>query len=78
MSKRLTWNEIYERAIDTACGDYRLVAKDNARQEVRELVLKIHKYDIETAEIPENEVDYYCGLHCIEFYDNGSISYYAI
>lgn len=74
----MTWNEIYERAIDTACGDYRLIAKDNARQEVRELVLKVHKYDIETVEIPENEVDYYSELHNIRFYENGFISYYSI
>ena len=29
--KEFTWDDIYERAIDTACGDYRLKAKDTAR-----------------------------------------------
>lgn len=74
----MTWNDIYERAIDKGCGEPELKAKDNARWQVRELVLEKENYDIETAEIPENEVDYYCGLYCIEFNSNGNIRSYMI
>lgn len=69
----MTWNEIYNRAIDCACGDWRLKAKDYARGEVREFVMLKKNYDIETAEIPEDEIDYYCKEYDIEFSDNGSI-----
>lgn len=74
----MTWDEIYERAEGCAFGSNELIAKDNARWEVRNLVLEKEKYDIETAEIPEEEVDYYTDLWNIEFYDNGDIKYYEI
>ena len=73
----MTWNEIYERADGTCCGDFKLRAKDTARWEVRELVLEKEDYDIETAECPEDEVDYYCDLHDIRFYEDGSIDRYV-
>lgn len=73
----MTWDEIYERADGTGFGDPELRAKDIARCEVRELVFRKEGYDIETAEIPEDEVDYYCGLHNIRFYENGIIDSYT-
>jgi hypothetical protein len=72
----MTWDEIYERAEDTACGDWRLNAKDEARWQVKCLVLEKENYDIDKAEIPEDEVDYYCGLHDIKFDDYGNIDTY--
>ncbi len=74
----MTWDEIYERADDCPCGSPELRAKDNARWQVRKLVLEKENIDIENAECPEEEVDYYSGLWNIRFDNYGSISYYEI
>ena len=72
----MTWDDIYVRAEDCACRSYELNAKDNARYEVGQLVFEKEGYDLETAEIPEEEVEYYCDLHSIVFNDNGNIRTY--
>lgn len=72
----MTWNEIYENAIDCACGEDALKVKDTARYEVKELCLEKEGYDLDKCEIPKEEVEYLCDLHCIKFYDNGTISNY--
>lgn len=74
----MTWDEIYERAEDKPCGSDELNAKDEARFEVGSLVMEKENYDIETAEIPEEEVEYYCDLYDIRFDEDGKISSYKI
>ena len=72
----MTWDEIYRRADDCGYGSDELTAKDNARWDVRNLVLEKEDYDLEEAECPEDKVDYYCGLHEIRFYPDGRIDTY--
>ena len=69
----MTWNEIYERAEDTGCGDPRLQAKDEARFQVGQLVKERENIDIEETECPEEEVDYYAEAWNIQFDENGNI-----
>lgn len=69
----LTWNDLYEKAIGAACGESTLKAKDEARFQVRTMVLERTGEDIETAEIPEDEVEYYCDMYNISFDENGNI-----
>lgn len=74
----MTWDEIYDRADDCGYGSDELTAKDNARWQVRNLVLDKENLDIEEAECPEDEVDYYVGLWNIRFDTEGNIEYYEI
>ena len=58
MKKKLyTWDDLYERAEDAACGEPNLRAKDNARFVLREIIEEIKGYDIEECEIPEEEIE---------------------
>ncbi len=68
-----TWDNIYERAIDTACGDWRLKAKDAARWQVRNFALEHGEMDVEEAEVPEDAVEDYCKKYSIVFDTNGNI-----
>lgn len=74
----MTWDEIYERANDKGYGSDELTAKDQARWEVRNLVLEKERVDIEEEECPEDEVDYYTNMWNIQFNENGNITYYEI
>lgn len=74
----MTWDEIYERAEDCGYGSEELDAKDEARYQVQQLVLEKENVDIEEAECPEEEVDYYTGLWNIRFDENGNITYYEM
>ena len=69
----MTWDEIYERAIDTACGDPKLRAKDNARWGVRMFILDLFGHDIETDECPEDSVEDCCNALNIQFDEKGYI-----
>ena len=69
----MTWDEIYQRAEDKPYGSDELDAKDEARYEVQQFVLEQENYDLETAEIPEEEVDYYCEKYDIFFDEQGHI-----
>ena len=74
----MTWDDIYDRADDCAYGSDELTAKDEARWQVRNLVLEKKNVDIENAECPEDEVDYYAGLWNVRFDENGNIKCYEI
>ena len=74
----MTWDEIYERAEDCGYRSEELDAKDEARYQVQQLVLEKENVDIEEAECPEEEVDYYTGLWNIRFDENGNITYYEM
>ena len=71
--KKYTWDEIYQRADGCCFGEDNLKAKDNARENVRWLALEFGEDDLEKAECPEDEVDYYCNKYNILFDENGHI-----
>lgn len=71
--KTYTWDDIYDRAIDAGYGDDTLTAKDEARWQVRDFVLDLGDDDIEDAECPEYEIDFYCKEYSILFDINGNI-----
>lgn len=74
----MTWDEIYERAEDCGYSSDELTAKDEARWQVRNLVLEKKNIDIEESECPEGEVDYYTSLWNIRFDENGNIECYMV
>lgn len=53
----MTWDKLCERADGEACGSPALKAKDEARGQVRELILYKEGYDIEDRESPEEEIE---------------------
>lgn len=69
----MTWDEIYDAAIDTGYGDSKLKRKDNARYQVVCFIEDVLGIDIENAECPEDEIDYYVEQYNILFDDNGYI-----
>lgn len=71
--KKYTWDEIYEAADGCCFGENNLKVKDNARENVRCLALEYGEDDLENAECPEDEVDYYCDKYNILFDENGHI-----
>lgn len=71
--KKYTWDEIYKRADGCCFGEDNLKAKDNARENVRWLAIEYGEDDLENAECPEDEVDYYCDKYSILFDENGHI-----
>ena len=71
--KKHTWDEIYKRADGCCFGEDNLKAKDNARENVRWLAIEYGEDDLENAECPEDEVDYYCDKYSILFDENGHI-----
>lgn len=68
-----TWDMLYERADGCGCGDYKLKAKDNARENVRQYILDEKGIDIEDAEIPEEEVEYWCDKLGLMFDEDGRL-----
>lgn len=71
--KKYTWDEIYAAAEGCGCGENGLRAKDNARENVRCLALEHGETDLEEAECPEDEVEYYCNKYSILFDVDGHI-----
>lgn len=57
MTTLYTWDEIYERAEDKAFGDDELSAKDKARSELEDIIKEKTGVDINSYEIPEEEID---------------------
>lgn len=57
MGKTYTWDDLFERAIDTACLSPELRAKDEARNQLAELISDEAGYDIEQCDCPEDEID---------------------
>ena len=72
--KKYTWDDLYRLAEDTGCGDPRLKAKDEAREQVREFAIDFcGERDLEEDEIPEDTVDYFCEKYDIRFDEDGNI-----
>lgn len=51
-----TWDEICERAEDASYGSTELMAKDNAREQVRAAIYDAYNRDIEDSEYPEEVI----------------------
>lgn len=68
-----TWNEIYENAIDKACGSSELRAKDEARFQVRNLTIDLGAPPLDESEVPEDVVEDYCKSLNIKFDECGNI-----
>ena len=52
-----TWDELYKRAEDCSCLSSELKAKDEARNQLSELILYEVGHNIENCECPEDEID---------------------
>lgn len=70
----MTWDEIYDRADGAACGDSSLNAKDEARHQVRCLMMDLGAADLDNAECPEDVVESYCDAMNIQFDECGNIT----
>lgn len=62
-----TWDYLVEIADGKAHLSPELKAKDNAREQVRELALSFGARDIEDFECPEDMVEEYCKMFSILF-----------
>jgi hypothetical protein len=69
-----TWDYLVERADGKAHLSPELKAKDNAREQVRELALSFGERDIEDFECPEDMVEEYCKMFSVMFSENGDIA----
>ena len=69
----MTWDEIYDNAIDTGFGDPKLKAKDEAWWNVRNLMMEFGCDDLNEAECAEDKVEDYCDALQIQFDDCGNI-----
>ena len=72
--KYYTWNDLYERAMDTAFGDPELSAKDEARFQANNYAMDKGYEDAEEAEIPEDRIEDYCDDLGLRFDENGNIN----
>ena len=53
----MTWNDLCERADGEAFGSPALKAKDEARWQIRNVILEMGGHDIEKEESPEEEIE---------------------
>ncbi len=72
-SKTYTWDDLYNAALECCYGDAALRAKDEARWQVRNYIINLGKPDLDEAECPEDEIDYYCAEYHIKFDIHGNI-----
>lgn len=72
--KLYTWDDLYERADDKGYGSQELTAKDEARYELRNMIMESQGYDIEQCECPEEEIDCFLNTRVQEylFDENGN------
>lgn len=63
-----TWDDLCERADGEAFGSPALKAKDEARWQIRAVILEMSGHDIEKEESPEEEVENFLAEH--PEYDN--------
>ena len=73
MKKKYSWDDLYKRADNAACGEDTLKSKDEARYQVRHFAMELGYEDLEMAECPEDEVEWYCDKYNILFDENGNI-----
>lgn len=69
----MTWDEICRNADGAIFGEHTLKAKDNARENVRDLILGLTGMDVEYEDCPEDEIEMYCNEMNVEFDKDGRI-----
>lgn len=69
----MTWNEFCEAAKNAVCIGSAITAKDEAKQQVRQLVMDLGAPDLDEAERPEDAVGNYCNAMKIQFSKSGDI-----
>lgn len=72
---KYTWDDLYERAEGTGCGDPELRAKDNARGILTDIIKEQTGIDVDECEIPEEEIESFLEKAGREylFDENGSL-----
>jgi hypothetical protein len=75
MKQFYTWDEIYNNAIDAACGSRELKTKDNARYELECIIFESTGIDINSYDVPEDEIELFLARSKNQylFDDNGHI-----
>lgn len=74
--RKLTWDDIYERADGAAYRDPELTAKDEARYQVGQYILETENRDIEDTNVyesAEEEIDFYVSEHPTYFDKYGNL-----
>ena len=69
----MTWDEICRNADGAIFGERSLKVKDNARANIRDLIIERKGVDIEDDDCPEIAIETYCDEASIEFDSNGTI-----
>lgn len=74
-TKKYSWDDLYERADGAACGSPELCAKDNARTILEDIIKESTGIDINTCEIPEEEIEHFLKESRKEywFYEDGNL-----
>lgn len=74
--RKLTWDDIYERADGAAYRDPELTAKDEARYQIGQYILDTEGRDIEDTNVyesTEEEIDFYVSEHPTYFDKYGNL-----
>lgn len=74
--RKLTWDDIYERADGAAYRDPELTAKDEARYQIGQYILETENRDIEDTKVyesAEEEIDFYVNEHPTYFDKYGNL-----
>ena len=69
----MTWDEICRNADGAIFGDPFLKVKDNARENVRDLIIECEGIDIEDDDCPEFTIEMHCDEMNIKFDSEGRI-----
>lgn len=69
----MTWDDIYKAAVDKGINDPELRAKDEAREQVRQLAVSLGCDDLDKADCPEDKVEDYCNKMQLRFDGRGNI-----
>lgn len=70
-----TWDDLYDRAAECSFNSWELRAKDEARNQLRSLIIDEKEYDIEKCESPEEEIDVFLSARerSVLFDEDGNI-----
>ena len=69
----MTWDEICRNADGAIFGEHSLKVKDNARENVRGLIIGLTGIDVECDECPEDTIEMHCTDMNIWFDSEGRI-----
>lgn len=69
----ISWDEIYDRAVWAGFNEPGLVAKDEARCQVRELMMELGHPNPDEDDCPEESIGRFCERLQLDFDDRGNI-----